>query len=65
MQVHGDDMICTCHREHVCNQLGRDWSSTLVQEKKDSLRQVQLLHQDVSLLLPGNDSQAVTKRSTH
>lgn len=34
MQVHGDYMICTCHRQHVCNQLGRDWSSTLVQEKK-------------------------------
>lgn len=34
-------------------------------KKNDSIRQVQLLHQDVSLLLPGSDSQAVTKRSTH
>lgn len=65
MQVHGDYVICTCHRQHVCNQLGRDRSSALVREKKQYLRQVQLLHQDVSLPPLGNDSQAVTKRSTH
>lgn len=29
MQVHGDNMIRACYREHVCNKLGWDWSPAL------------------------------------
>src|SRR5690606_20560508 len=30
MQIHSDDMITTSSLQHVCDQFGRDWCSTLV-----------------------------------
>lgn len=30
MQIHGNDVICTCYRQHVGHQLGRDRCSALI-----------------------------------
>lgn len=40
MQIHGNDVICSRHRQHVGHQLGRDWCSALIMMRILSLNKI-------------------------